>query len=148
MEIIIKFFKDTWEIWSSLGGMAAIIALFFLFKKKPNKKKRKVQKENNNGDVYPTMLYTSKEFALSSEATEMLKTISKSSDGIIVNIEDNGGVYLEVSSKNLIQSQDPRNVAKWISAFEEILQLDYISDMGASELYKMTKKGYDFVDKL
>lgn len=41
-----------------------------------------------------------------------------------------------------------RDVAKWISGFEELWSRRYIRDMGSGQLFEVTNRGYTMADRL
>jgi hypothetical protein len=59
------------------------------------------------------------------------------------------GKCIQVNSENVIESQDPRTVAKWEGALDELEENEFIKDKGYKrEVFEVTSKGYNYADKI
>jgi len=86
---------------------------------------------------------------LSAEAKEILLEAAQGNDGVVLSTLDSGGYSLQVNSKNLCATDDPRLEATWRAAVEELESRGAIEDLaGKGEVYFMRKPGYDIVEKL
>ena len=56
---------------------------------------------------------------------------------------------IQVGRENVIQSQDPRTVAKWEGTLDELEENEFIKDKGyKGEVFEVTNKGYNYADKI
>jgi hypothetical protein len=86
--------------------------------------------------------------ALSTEAKELLLKAVQS-DGTIMKVHTMSEKCIQVNRENVIESQDPRIVAKWEGALEELEENDFIKDKGhKGEVFGVTSKGYNYADKI
>ncbi|KRW65151.1 hypothetical protein AO735_08560 [Pseudomonas sp. TTU2014-096BSC] len=87
--------------------------------------------------------------SLSDEAQILLKEACADSHGFIMHIRYIGGTDIQTNGKNLIASLNPREVAKWEGALNELLELGYVTRRGSKgESYQVTNQGYTFADTL
>jgi len=86
---------------------------------------------------------------ISDEAKELLAEASKDNDGYILKIRTSGGTIIRTNNKNMVPSQEARIVAKWEHAFKELIENDFVEDQGyKGEVFAITHKGYEYLDKL
>ncbi|WP_210638878.1 DUF4062 domain-containing protein [Pseudomonas sp. Tri1] len=86
---------------------------------------------------------------LSYEAKSLLREASKDSHGTIMHIRYIGGTDIQTNGRNLIDSRERRDVAKWESALEELLKLDLVTARGSKgEVYEVTNLGFSLADTL
>ncbi len=86
---------------------------------------------------------------LSNEARILLKEASLDKDGTIMSISYIGGDDVQTNNKNLIASNEPREVARWKSAVKELEYEDLIEDIGhKSEVFKITNLGFQIADMI
>ncbi len=59
------------------------------------------------------------------------------------------GTILQANGRNMIESNDRRNVAKWEAAVDELLEVRFIVPVGyKGELFEITANGYDYLDSI
>ena len=86
--------------------------------------------------------------ALSDEARTTLKKAADG-DGFIHALQTIGGTFIEAGGSSLNRDQDPRTVARWRGALEDLQRLRYIKDSGhKGEVFQVTREGYDATDRL
>jgi len=86
--------------------------------------------------------------ALSDEAKKMLLKAAQG-DGVIIKAHNMRERRIQINSENIISSQDPRTVAKWEGALDELEENDFIKDKGhKGEVFGVTNKGYKYADKI
>ena len=83
---------------------------------------------------------------ISDEALKLLQAASNAKDGVILKTTDLSGTYITANNINFITSQDRREVAKWESGLQELINLCFIEARG--DLFIITKSGYEFIDTL
>ena len=90
------------------------------------------------------------EATLSAEAIQLLKAASLSKrSGPIQNLSFLGGKRISVDGNAFLNGNDPREKATWDSALEALEINGLIKDDGYKrEIFSLTKKGFDYVDKL
>jgi hypothetical protein len=60
-----------------------------------------------------------------------------------------GGTAIQSSRKNFIEQNNPRSVAIWEGALEELESNGLVSSIGAKgEVFRLTRKGYELADLL
>lgn len=86
---------------------------------------------------------------LSNEAKIILKEASLDSHGTVMHIRYIGGTDLGSNNKNFIQNDDRREVAKWESALQELVDQDLLIERGhKGEIYEITNLGYQIADMI
>ncbi|MES2263470.1 MAG: DUF4062 domain-containing protein [Pseudomonadota bacterium] len=86
---------------------------------------------------------------LSPEARILLKEASQDKGGTIIHARYIGGTSIQTNGKNLIPSEDRREVAKWESAIEELRSYDMVVDRGhKGEIFEITNFGYQIADMI
>jgi hypothetical protein len=86
---------------------------------------------------------------LSSEARILLKETSLDKNGSLMSISYMNGDDVQTNNKNLIASQEPREVARWKSAVKELEYEDLIEDLGhKGEVFRITNLGYQIADMI
>jgi hypothetical protein len=85
---------------------------------------------------------------LSSEATQLLLETRKDKSGTVMLLRHLGGTSLSTNGKDFLgDAQERREVAKWESAIEELVQLELLVDRGyKGEIFELTSKGYAAAD--
>lgn len=85
---------------------------------------------------------------LTFESKVILKTAAEA-DGSILLVRYIGGTDLQAGGKNLITSQDRREVSKWEDALEQLVRLDFVVARGhKGEFFEITNLGYRTADML
>lgn len=86
---------------------------------------------------------------LSQEARVLLKEASQDSGGTILHARYIGGTAIQTNGKNLIPSNDRREVAKWEEALEQLRSYDLVVDRGyKGEVFEITNLGYQVADMI
>ncbi len=86
---------------------------------------------------------------LSPEARTLLKEASMDPQGMIMHVRFGGGAELQTNDKNLLTSNDRRDVARWEEALEELVRLDLILARGREgEVFEVSNLGYQIADMI
>ncbi|AWB33960.1 DUF4062 domain-containing protein [Orrella marina] len=86
---------------------------------------------------------------LAQEARILLKEASKDSRGTILQVRDMEGTSIHTNGKDLIQSKDRREVAKWEEALEQLRSHDLVVGRGyKGEVFEITNLGYQVADMI
>ncbi len=86
---------------------------------------------------------------ISEEARILLKEASKDNHGTILYVRTFDGTDIQTNGKNLIPEQNPRIVAQWKSALNELLHTDLIVERGQKgEVFQVTRAGYQLADMI
>jgi hypothetical protein len=84
---------------------------------------------------------------LSQEARVLLKEASQ--DGTILHARHLGGTAIQTNGKNLIPSNDRREVAKWEDALEQLRSYDLVVGRDhRGEVFEITSFGYQVADMI
>lgn len=87
--------------------------------------------------------------SLSNESRILLKESSLDSHGSIMFIKYIGGTSLQTNNKNLINSKERREIAKWESALKELEYEELIIDKShKGEAFEITNLGYQIADMI
>ena len=87
--------------------------------------------------------------SLNPEARVLLKEASQDSGGAIIHAKYLDGTAIQTNGKNLIPSNEHREVAKWEQALEELKLKDLIADRGhKGEVFEITNLGYQVADMI
>lgn len=86
---------------------------------------------------------------LSREARILLKEASQDSGGVVLHARYLGGTAIQTNGKNLIPSNDRREVAKWEEALEQLRSHELVVDRGyKGEVFEITNLGYQVADMI
>ncbi len=86
---------------------------------------------------------------LSQEARVLLKEASQDDGSTILHARYIGGTAIQSNGKNLIPSNDRREVAKWEDALEQLRSFDLVVDRGhKGEVFEITNLGYQVADMI
>jgi hypothetical protein len=86
--------------------------------------------------------------SLSREAIEILIEAA-SSDGSILVIRTLGGSYVQANGKNLVEANNPRSLAIWEGAVQELVEQRLLESVGhRGEVFRVTREGYEAADLL
>ena len=89
---------------------------------------------------------------ISDAAKMILKEASQDDTGYVLHYRTTGGDVIRINDKNIIPNQNPRVVAKWIAALQELvanslLRIEpQIHDRGSSKFYRVTHHGYEVAE--
>jgi len=86
---------------------------------------------------------------LTDEARILLKEASLDAHGTVMHLRYIGGTDVQTNGKNLIQSKDRREVARWEAAIDELISNDFLIDRGyKGEIFEVTNLGYQIADMI
>lgn len=86
---------------------------------------------------------------LSPEARILLKEASQDRSGTIIHVQYIGGTSIQTNGRNLIQSDDRREVAKWEAALEQLRSHDLVAGQDyKGEVFAITNLGYQIADMI
>jgi len=87
--------------------------------------------------------------ALSQEARVLLKEASQDRGGTILLARHMGGAVLQTNGKDLIASNERREIAKWEQALNELVSADLVVARGyKGEMFEITNVGYQVADMI
>ena len=86
---------------------------------------------------------------LSDAAKILLKEASQDRHGTIMFYRTLQGLGVETNGKNFVESNDPREEAKWENAVQELIDKELIQDRGwKGEVYGVTHAGFKVADQI
>lgn len=86
---------------------------------------------------------------LSQAARVLLKEASQDSGGMIIHAQHIGGTAIQTNGKNLVPSNERREVAKWQEALNQLHSQQLVVDRGhKGELFEITNLGYQVADMI
>ena len=86
---------------------------------------------------------------LSDAAKILLKEASKDRQGTIMFYRTLQGLGVETNGKNFVESNDPREEARWENAVQELIENELIQDRGwKGEVYGLTLDGFKVADQI
>jgi hypothetical protein len=86
---------------------------------------------------------------LSAEARVLLKEASQDRGGTIIVVRNLGGTAIQTNGKNLIPSNERREIAKWEQALEELTSNELVVGRGyKGEIFEITNLGYQVADMI
>lgn len=93
--------------------------------------------ENNNNIIH----------LLSENAKELLKEVSRDSNGEIFVYHSLEGLNIHTNGKKINKENFGRNAIVWEDCIEELINANLVKSIdGGNELYRLTKKGYEISD--
>lgn len=86
---------------------------------------------------------------LSSEARVLLKEASRDPHGVIMHLRYIGGTAIQTNGKNLVPSEERREVAKWEHALSDLKQNGFVTERGnKGEMFEVSNLGYQMADMI
>lgn len=86
---------------------------------------------------------------LTHESRILLKEASQDPHGVIIHARFIGGTALQTNGKNLISSNERREVAKWEEALQELTRTDLVVERGhKGEMFEISNLGYQVADMI
>jgi hypothetical protein len=83
------------------------------------------------------------ESALSDAAWELLKEAAKDRGGIIMRVALMNGTKVQTNGKQFVTEMNPREIAKWRSAVDELEEAGFVEDRaGKGQVFFVTTAGY------
>ncbi len=87
--------------------------------------------------------------SLSNEARVLLKEASLDPNGTIMQVRALNGTSIQTNRKNLIGSNERREIAKWESALEELINNDLVVERGhKGQVFHISNLGYQIADMI
>lgn len=87
--------------------------------------------------------------ALSQEARTLLKEASQDRMGNIIHVHYAAGSAIQTNGRNLIPSENRREVAKWEEALEQLITYGLVVPRGnKGEIFEITNLGYQVADMI
>lgn len=85
---------------------------------------------------------------ISNEAQKLLQAACEANDGTIIKTADLSETYIGTNGQNFIVSQERREVVKWESALDELLNVGFVREKGLNgEIFVASKAGYDYIEQ-
>jgi len=82
-------------------------------------------------------------------AKQLLMVASKDPSGTILALRTSEGYHFQTNKKDLVGSHDPKLIAKWKGALDELRGYGYVEDRGhKGEVFSLTDIGYEYVAEL
>jgi hypothetical protein len=86
---------------------------------------------------------------LSKESKTLLIEVSKDISGEITKLSHVGGLSIHTNGKEITRGSNPRTIALWEAAIEELENNDLIKAQGyQGQIFQITKTGYELADRL
>lgn len=86
---------------------------------------------------------------LTNDSRILLKEISKDRNGQLMHLRHLGGTNIQTNSKNFIESNDRREIARWESAISELITKELLIERGhKGEMFEITNLGYQIADMI
>ena len=86
---------------------------------------------------------------ISDNALKLLQAACEADDGTILKTTDLSGTYIETNGRNFIISQERREIARWESGLDELLNAGFVETRGTKgEIFVVSKSGYDYIEQL
>jgi hypothetical protein len=84
---------------------------------------------------------------ISPEATQLLKESSQDPNGVILKVTTYDGTSIQTNGQNLVEPQNPRSVAKWKSALDELIRNGFVEQRDRKgEVFSITGEGFKIAD--
>jgi hypothetical protein len=107
------------------------------------------QADNFGGDEQAIVKSRTNFPDLSPEARVLLKEASQDRGATIILAKYIGGTSIQTNGKNLVPSNERREVAKWEQALEDLKAEDLVVDRGhKGEVFEITNLGYQVADMI
>lgn len=86
---------------------------------------------------------------LSDESQILLKETSQDRNGTVMHLRHLGGTNVQTNSKNFIESNERREVARWEAAIDELVSKGLLVERGyKGEIFEITNLGYQVADMI
>jgi len=85
--------------------------------------------------------------AISSDATKMLMETSQDPNGVLIKVTTFEGTSIQTNGQNLTEPGNPRSVAKWKSALDELIRNGLLEQRDRrGEVFSITEEGFKISD--
>ena len=85
---------------------------------------------------------------LSHEAKVLLKEASQDSEGYVLYHVTTSGASIRTNNKNITPDRNPRIVAQWVAALQELEDAYLLVNKGPREVFQVTYRGYKVADMI
>lgn len=86
---------------------------------------------------------------LTNEAKVLLKEASRDKNGTILYLRHLGGTDIQTNGKNLISSNERREVARWEGALHELVEKGFVIGRGhKGQVFEISNEGYQIADMI
>lgn len=86
---------------------------------------------------------------LSNQAKRLLLEATQDPDGIVLKVRSDFGLTILTNGQDLVDSQQPRDTARWQAALQELCDVGLLQDRGRKgEVFAVTDEGYRVADLL
>lgn len=86
---------------------------------------------------------------LTNEAKVLLKEASRDKNGTILYLRHLSGTDIQTNGKNLISSNERREVARWENALHELIEKGFVIDRGhKGQVFEISNEGYQIADMI
>jgi len=103
----------------------------------------------NSENIAPPVESSTRLPELSQEARILLKEASLDPHGHIMNVRYMGGTAIQTNGKNMIPSNERREIAKWEAALEDLIHKDLLVERGhKGEVFEVSNLGYQIADMI
>lgn len=152
-QIGLKLDGSTDDVKDKLGGLRSLLVNEFGLSNIPDArwetKRDYFIDKINSLSISTDNKVTSVEFKISEHGLLLLKAIELDVSGTLIKVRTLSGTTLQTNGKNMIKSNERREVAKWEAAVDELSGIEFIVPVGhKGELFEMTAKGYDYLNSL
>lgn len=153
-QIGLKLDGSTDDVKEKLGGLRSLLVNEFGLSNIPDarwemKRDTFIDEINNLSIPENNDKEENNDFTISEHGLFILKAIELDASGTLIKVRTMSGTTLQTNGKNMIDSNERREVAKWEAAVDELLGIEFIVPVGhKGELFEMTAKGYDYLDSL
>lgn len=115
----------------------------------------KTNDQPSQNDSFPSEEMISKakwqflDTGLEAETKQLLLEAAKDKNGIIIKSRTMSGTTIQTNGNNFITEQNPRIIAKWENALDQLYTNNFIEDRGyKGEVFALTHLGYEYADIL
>lgn len=86
---------------------------------------------------------------LTNEAKVLLKEASRDKHGTILYLRHLGGTDIQTNGKNLINSNERREVARWEGALHELVEKGFVIERShKGQVFEISNEGYQIADMI
>ncbi len=107
--------------------------------------------EGQEGEVAEDAIdieHTGNILMLSDEAKELLVEATKDKQGYILKLGTMDGTAIQTNGRNVVPNQEPRTIAKWEYALNELIENDFVEERGhEGTSFAVTHQGYEYADQ-
>lgn len=153
-QIGLKLDSSDDEVKEKLGGLRNLLVTEFGLSNIPDarwetKRDDFIDKIKSISISAESNLEIGKDFSISEYALLLLRAIELDASGTLIKVKTLSGTTIQTNGKNMIESDQRQEIAKWEAAVDELISIEFIESVGhKGEIFEMTAKGYDYLDSL